>query len=572
MRLSAVNGFNGIDQRGEFSNKIGTASNMMNFRVTDSGSLVKREGCKWIWNAPGKIQAIWHGRLSESEMVVVVSDGKVYMLTAGDSPATSIYLGDVGLGKCVIFEFGGMLYIKTSTTYHKITGGRLTDVEGYIPLVAFNCHPDGEGEIFEQINLICEKRRQLFSGNAVSLLYNLAENDILEVVSVKIDGAKCEIPFSVDNERGELSFKTAPPSGLNNVEIIYKKSNHADFRDRILECGKVMRFGGNSDGRIFLWGNEKYPNHRFHSDLADGVPSAEYFPVNAFTIIGNSKINCIVQQYDKQLIFTENQAYYSYCELKNDSLGNTYSSFPVFSLNNGKGCIFEAEGCVIDNRPVTLCNDGLNMWESTSIANEKNAVCFSAPIYDSIRSIIDGIKTDIRLFDFQANREMYLISDGIAYIYNYGNGTWYCYDDFKVDCYSANGKTLYFSRGDVLFSFGNDDSCDLERVAFWESNFIQGGHTAGNCDVVKFEADLHVFGPDRIRFEFKRSGTDVLSIRELNFPEETDKYMRIFMRPALKRAMPFRIIFTDNGPGKCVLHGFSIKTRNKERSYRDGIL
>ncbi len=572
MRLSAISGFNGIDQRAEFSNKLGTASDMMNFRVTDSGSLVRREGISWLWNAPKKIDGIWSGNLGGTETVLVVSDCRIYKLTPNTIPATAMALGTVGEGKCVMFEFGGLLYIKTATSYHKYDGMVFSEVEGYMPLVALSCSPDGKGEIFEQINLICEKRRQLFSGDGSGLLYVLAENDIAEILSVKIDGKDCEIDYYVIKDKGQISFKTAPPEGINNVEIIYRKDNDADFMERIFGCSKIMRFGGNSDGRIFLWGNDKYPNYRFHSDLANGIPSAEYFPVNGFTIIGNNRINCIVQQYDKQLIFTENQAYYSYCELKTDTLGNTYSSFPVFSLNNSKGCIFETDGCVIDNRPVTLCADGLNLWESTSVINEKNAVCFSAPIHNSMRVILDGDKSKMKLFDFQGNREMYFIYDRVAYIYNYGNGTWYSYDDFAVDCFSTNGKLLYFSRGDVMYLFGNDNLCDLERVAYWESSYIHGGHNTGNCDLVKFEADVHICGPDRIMLEFAKSGTDVLCTRELYFPDIADKFTRISLRPVLKRAMPFKIIFTDNGPGKCILHGFSIKTRNRERSCRDGIL
>lgn len=101
---------------------------------------------------------------------------------------------------------------------------------------------------------------------------------------------------------------------------------------------------------------------------------------------------------------------------------------------------------------------------------------------------------------------------------------------------------------------------------------MDGGHSSGVCDLVGFEADMHIKGLECIRFAFKRSGEQYLSQRELEYPEGTDKYMRISIRPFLKRAVPFKITFTDNGPGKCVLHGITFKTRNKERSHRHGLL
>ena len=570
MRLS-VNGFGGIDQRLEFDKKVGLASDMMNFRVTDSGSLVKRNGVAWLWNAPEKVDCIWSGNIGNQEMVIVASGGQLFRIWPNRAPAQGMLLGNIGAGKCLMFEFNGLLYIMTETTYHKYDGDMLRHVNGYIPLVALSCNPDGKGVVFEQLNLITDRRRQQFSSDGTSTTYLLAEREISGVFSIKINGENAN-GYSVDNEKGQVKFNAPPPLGTNNIEIIYTKNNDESFKQRILGCTKMMIFGGNSDGRLFLWGNKNFPNYRFHSDLANGIPSAEYFPVNAFTMIGNSKINCIVQQYDKQLIFTDNQAFYSYCELREDSLGNTYSSFPVFSLNNGKGCIIETNGCIIDNRPITLCNDGLNMWESTSVVNEKNAVCISGPIQKAIREIIGRDITNIRLFDFQAYREMFFICDDVAYIYNYGNGTWYRYGDFQVDCFSVYGRLLYFSRNDVMYLFGNDYQQDLENVAFWEGIYLDGGQDFGRFDLVKFEVDLYIKGNENLRLEFQKSGFLTLSTRELHFDEGDGKLLRISMRPHLKRAMPFKIIFTDNGPGECILHGFSLKTRNKERSLRDGIL
>ncbi|MBO7157079.1 MAG: hypothetical protein J6W31_00590, partial [Clostridia bacterium] len=86
-----------------------------------------------------------------------------------------------------------------------------------------------------------------------------------------------------------------------------------------------------------------------------GQPSAEYFPENNYTVIGSYPITDIISQYDRQLIFTKERAYYSYCQLRTDVEGHLYSSFPVFNLNGEKGSLLPFGGCIMNNEPVTVC-------------------------------------------------------------------------------------------------------------------------------------------------------------------------------------------------------------------------
>ncbi len=569
MSIATQKGFLGIDQRNDFGNNLGVASEMQNFRITESGSMVRRQGINRVCFMDKDIDGIWAGTVGTAERLLFACGGKLYraLPRVADSPIE--YIGDIGTGDCRMFEFNGLLYIKCADYYGKYDGSTLTEVEGYIPLIAISCAPDGSGQVYEQINLLTPKRRQWFSGNGSALLYTLAESNVKAVLSITVDGVPYDDKWNL-NAGGTVSFASAPAKGLNNVEIIYRVEEDEESRSRITNCRNMMLFGGNSDGRIFLWGNDEYPNHRFYSDLADGVPSAEYFPVNCFTIIGNSKINSIIQQYDRQLIFCEDEAYYSYCQLTDDSLGNKYASFPVFNLNSGKGCIFETKGCVMDNKPVTLCRDGLNCWESTSVENERNAVCFSMPIYKYMEDIISN-GDNLTLFDFQANREIYLIYGERAFVYNYGAGAWYIFDNFAGKHHAVYGRYLYFARGGELCVYSNDMDCDLEGTCIWKSAFIGLG-SKGNSHLIRFFADMHVKGASNIRFDFEKSGEAQHQTQELVFEEDTDKFLRVSSRPRVKRGLPFRVIFTDMGPGVTTLHGIMLKTRETERSNRNGIL
>lgn len=571
MRITSQNGFGGINENITMQDKPNTASQMTNFKISADGSMTKRRGITQVATTYGQyIDNVWSGSIGNAEAVIFAAGGKLYSVTAHASSGAQKIIGTIESGACLMFGFNGALYIKTASKYYKYDGEAINEVEGYIPCVAISCTPSGEGVLLDQINLICNKRRQLFSGDGSSVLYQLAETDIDAVISVKIDGEDYAKRYSVDTAKGQISFEAGPASGLNNIEIIYSKAISESDRKRFWGCTRVMLFGGNSDGRAFFWGNPDYPNYRFHTDLADGIPSVEYFPVNAFTVIGNRKITCITQQYNKQLIFTENEAFFSYCELKDDGLGNTFSSFPVYSLNGCKGCLVETDGCIIDNRPVTLCDDGLNMWESTSVENEKNAICFSGPIKKSLDSIV-GLPSKKYLFDFQANREFYFVWNDLALVYNYDNGIWYRYDGFMGEHYSVIGKTLYFSNNDKLYAFGYDIGRYNTDECSWVSNPITAGQADGLSDITEFEADMYIQGPIKIRFDLTKDNVIEHKMRTFEFTEKHDRHVRLTFRPALKRAMPFTITIYTFGSGECIIRRIMIKTREKERSRRDGL-
>lgn len=571
MKLTANNGFSGIDERVGIQSSVSAASLSDNFYITPDGSLTKRAGERVLQHFAGEISGIWNGDIAGESMLIVASGGDIYRVHPTIANEIPQVIGCVGMGRCIMFEFNGWLYIKTPVSYHKYDGNTLTLVEGYIPTVAINCTHDGGGELYEQINLISDFRKVLISPDGINTLYKLIESDVEEVVSVLHNGRSMQGGYYFDVEKSEISFVAVPPEGVNTIEIVYRKTNSESDKKRILNCNRMMLFGGNSDGRAFFWGNPDLPNYRFHSDLANGVPSVEYFPVNAYTVIGRSAINCIVQQYDRQLIFTKDEAFYSYSELRTDTLGNTYSSFPVFGLNGSKGCLFETDGCVIDNRPVTLCNDGINLWESTSVLNEKNAVCISDPIRKSLSQEMSEPLDSPKIFDFQANRELYFINGGNAYIYNYGNGTWYRYTEFPCDCFAINGDTLYLARNNILYIFNmSNESLPLQEC-IWKSAPMTAGNVNALCDITSFCADVYVKGAVTLKFSFVSANLE-RTVRFISFTKDDDRYCRVTFRPAIKRTMPFSLEFSVYGDGDCQLHGISIETRKKERSRRFGIL
>lgn len=569
MSFVTCSGFEGLDERVTLQSGIGSSRSMRNYRLNAESALEKRPNRTLVLDAPAKIEGIWKGVIGGSEQTLISAGGTLFSFDRDNASLATI--GAIGSGSCDFFMFGGALYILNGTKYCKYDGSSVCEVAGYVPCVAVSCAPGGEGTPYEPLNALNPARRQLFNGSGTDTVYKLAETDLDSVSYVKIDGTE-EHHYVADLTAGEIRFTDPPASGLDNVEVCYVKNDNG--RSRITKCRKAMQFGGNSDGRIFLWGNPDSPDCRFYSDIADGVPSAEYFPVNNFTVIGDSEITCIVQQYDRQLIFTRERAYYSYCELKEDAGGRIRSSFPVFSLNGGKGCLISTGGCVIDNRPVTFCGDGLNVWESTGVENEKNAVCVSGALCETMRYAVQALESGTvpKLFDHQYRRELYFILGPAAYVYNYGTKRWYLLDGFGCDEYFVYGSAIFFSKGTKLYVYSDDEGfSDSGFSCVWQSADTLLGQAAGRFDVVNCEADVFVTGPMDLKLEFVQQNGKGGAAREYAFAFGDEGHKRISVRPAIKRALPAYVKITASGAGGIKIYGMTVKTRKRERSDRNGI-
>ena len=373
--------FRGLDERVRFSDNLSTAQELTNYCVTESRTIRKRPGQRMVLTTNVPIDGMWSGYLGTEHHFLYAAGGVLYR--AGADFASKQIIGSIGSGRCTFFEFNKQVYIKTPTRYSKYDGSEVHEVAGYIPLVIVGSTPAGAGEPFEDVNLLTTSRRAQFVTTATDKVYHLPEKGLDGITNILLDGQYGVVTLaSSDKENGTVTF-TNPLGEGHILEIMYRAGE--DKRDTILQATGVMLFGGSTDGHVFLWGNPDHPNVRYHSELADGQPSAEYFPENNYTVIGDSEITDIISQYDRQLIFTKDRAFYSYCELQTDALGNTYASFPVYNLNGEKGSLLRNVGCIMENDPVTLCADGLNRWTSTTVENERNAKCFSEPVEETRR-------------------------------------------------------------------------------------------------------------------------------------------------------------------------------------------
>jgi len=469
-RYLKINNFGGLDERNVFSDSPALSPDMNNFKVCENGALKKRPGSrKSNCGFNGSVYRMWRGYISGVLTFIVCAGQRIYKYNFDTESFDTI---SITAGGCHhIFNFGNAVYFLCDVGMCKYENGVFDLLEPYIPLVAVSTLPDGGGTLYEKANMLTAKKRQQFSSDGTSRTYTLAEKNIDTVVWVKVNGEEYE-NWEANTEAGTVSFSSVeiPPAGTNNVEICWEKGR-ADKQRLIVDCTGSMNFGGNTDTRVFLYGNPNYPNYRFYSELADGLPSAEYFPETNYTVIGFSDITDMVQQYDRQLIFTQDRAYYSYCELRADALGNYYSSFPVYNLNFEKGNLLKRSNAVIDNTPVTLSDDGLNRWVSTTIQDERNAECFSKPICETVKRIIkNGYADKCCIYDRQTENELYFSTPYGLFIYNYSTRIWYKYDAINaVQFCEIPGKLYWLNENGELYYFSDELDNDQNGVinAYW---------------------------------------------------------------------------------------------------------
>jgi GH25 family lysozyme M1 (1,4-beta-N-acetylmuramidase) len=386
-----------------------------------------------------------------------------------------------------MFQFGDTLYILTGTEYLKYDGTTCSTVTGYVPLLAIGVPPlggtgtvvgDGQGRIFEQLNVLTGSKHETFSPNGTSADFFILEQNVTSIDYVKKNGILLTLTtdYTVDLTLGKVHFVVIPVTGNpSNIDIGWTKG--AGQRTLITNCRFEMDYSGQTDSRVFLWGNTALKNRRFWSGLANGVPTAEYFEANSYDDLGTGEfaISDIVKQLDRQKIFFElgGGTMYSYYAATTDVIGNTLVTFPVFELNENIGNQAFGQVQIIDDKPFTL-NKGIYSWLPTTVRDQTNASLISQRVQSSLNEV------DLSLgitYNWQEQKEYWLNIGNIVWIYNYVNDTWYKYDDISASCFLVINELMYFgSEGSIQkFTEGNRGDNGQPINVYWEMGFYDFG-------------------------------------------------------------------------------------------------
>ena len=489
-----------IANTGDTQLQLGESGNMDNFYITNDLKLRKMYGYRTFWDFEHPIRATYPANLGGIEYLLVATNNKLYYFLKDQiedyenwESVTPVEIGSIGTATDVsFFTFDKKVYI-LSGKYQSWDGTTLEEVEGYTPLVFINTPPAGGGLIYDEINMLSPKKHQTFNGDGTSTVYHLAQNyftsdvDLTSVDKVIVGTTELATSdYTVDTHNGTVTFNTAPPQGMDNVDIYWTLDDGDRSIIEGMKYGTV--FGGDVDTRVFLYGNHNCPNRTYFSGIeATKGPSVEYFPATAHVDIGpsNFELTDLTRQYDR-LLATTNRPEAYYLTISTEQLNVTLTdnstvqryvpAVSTYPLNEIHGNMAPGQGQLIDNYPVTIDKTGLTLWKATNVRDEKNMEDISQRIKSDLN---DMNMRAITTLDFQPENQLWFGYDNRIYIYNYYNKTFSrirIADSFT--CYSNLGNSVYMGLEDGrIVKWGEEFQTfdNTHIIAHWEMNFSDFG-------------------------------------------------------------------------------------------------
>lgn len=463
--------FSGLNEcpSGDAGLKWGEGARVVNFRVTPEGNLQVRPGTKTLWRFQGPVEGIWEGAVGGQTVRLAAAEEKLWKLGA---PGEAVALGRIGPGRCCFFGFGGKVYLLTGRRYLVWTGhGQVTDVAGYRPVVAVAVPPGGGGTLLEPVNKLTGARRAFFSPDGSGKSYRLPEKDVTAVDYVLRRDTGEQVYYTADRKQGVVTLSKTLPQGVDTLEIGWTKG--AGERDAVVKMARAELFSGQTDNRVFLYGNGT--NQALYSGVDyDARPNAEYFPDLNVLDAGsaNSPITGVIRHFSRLLVFKPDGAYCAQSGAATDENGAALPAFFVTPIQREMGCDGLGQVTLVDNDPRTLWAGGVYQWRSSSgylTLDERVAKRISQRCEESLGEME---LSQAVVFDDQRRREWYVCAGGAALVHSYAADAWYRYESFPARCFGVLGGELYYGTEDgrlrrVSRDYRNDDGEAIDAV--WRS-------------------------------------------------------------------------------------------------------
>lgn len=513
-KLFTVDKFLGINRSGdgETELKMGEASNMVNFLISDAFNLTLRPGIRRVdftqERTPAPILASWAGHAGEPEYFVVCdfAEGtdRLFLYTRKETGEHELFLrqeGALGLtsaegAKVKIFAFAGKLYVMSAAKTVAFENGSFKEQVPYVPLVLIAASPDGGGTTLENLNLLTSKRRMEFNGDGESTEYHFPK-EARSVVSVTVDnvGLVVSDAGTFDAVRNVFTFVTAPAKGVGNVAFTYD-TNPAlaeENRMRIVNCPLAEAYNGSTDTRLFVAGDGS--NICYYSGVTQaGEATAMYFPaMNEVAVdMSDSPVTGLVRHYSKLLVFKPDGTYTISYEPVTLADGSTVAGFYLRSANREFGNDVPGQVQTVNNYPRTITKDGIYEWRITSSYYKDER--YAQRISDKVDSLLrDADISRIVTCDDNYRKTYYVFlndSQGTILVNRYDlnrDGIWCVYRSNLCQ----NVRNAMMHEGDMLFVTDTDaflfdeaQTRDAALVsgekpqpikALWESGFMSFG-------------------------------------------------------------------------------------------------
>ena len=245
----------------------------------------------------------------------------------------------------------------------------------YVPTTIIGRAPTGGGTVFENVNLISNKRKNKFLTTSAKE-YQLDSTNIESVDEVKLNGAvKAQTTdYTVDLAAGKVTFTAAMPSppvaGQDNLEITFTKTVEG-YQDKVLGCNISTLFGMGTNDRVFITGNAK----EWATDRYCEREKPEYFPDLNYSKVGaqGTRIMGYLKLGEYLAVIKEDNQQDSTIFLRWGRINETtgLQEFPLKQGVNGIGAVSPGSLRNLKDEPLFLARTGIYGISTNAITFER---------------------------------------------------------------------------------------------------------------------------------------------------------------------------------------------------------
>ena len=474
----------------------------------------KRAGWRTLHQSEGAVNGLFYAVINDVARFIAHIGTKLYLWT--DDTLTEI-AGTMADAKSSAFAHGGKLYLLDGAKYQVLTDvdGVLTltsvaDGECFVPTTVIGAKPDGSGTAFEAVNLLTPKRINSFAGDGETKEYHLDATELDETpITATVEGEeKTEVNgFSVDREKGVVTFDTAPPvyaggSGIDNVVIHFSKTVEG-YADKINKCSFFAHYGYNNDNRLFFSGNPDSKN----TDWQSGLDDPTYFPDTGYTNVGtdNTAIMGYLKQYENLLVIKEDNEQDAEIFLRTAGLdANNTVYFPLAQGVKGVGAISRHAFATLRDDPLFLTREGVYSVVSSTVTQQR-ATQNRSYFVDARLRTEQGLKDAVSvvwndLYVLCVNGHCYVADSrqkstvGESFGYE-----WYLWNNIPARVFLEHDGALYFGTADGRICKFNTDVATMARY-----------NDDGQPIVARWSTKADDFGSFMVRKTMTKRGSGVM--------------------------------------------------------------
>jgi uncharacterized protein YbcI len=532
-KIFTVDRFLGLNESADSATelKLGEASKIENFNITDDYNLKTRSGVAKIFDDCTKIKAIWEGFVEQYHLrlIVYVNEKNTmklhYTLLNNATPefpkdgfdAENMDL-DLNVDEDVsIFSFGDKVYIKGTMIgtgegvsgipsfyavyYHPGEDPVNTLVHGqgpYIPLYLSTADPvSGKGKEVERLNIFPTydpfKRTQYFaakiqySGDGTTNVYKLPKG-VIYCKSVSVDN-KPVGQYEFDINAGTVNIGTTPAKGVNNVEITV-----GFYTDELVKAAKTLckmkhseSYNGATDNRMFFYGDGS--NIAYYTG-APAFGSGLYIPAGNEVAVdaSTSMITGLRRQGSRLMAFKPDGTFsidYTTVTLAD---GSVTAGFYVYPVHRGIGNDMDNQVQTVGNYARTLSSGGLYEWRYAASyhQDERYAKMISQKV---AKTLSKADVTKIVTCDDNSTQTYYMFlndEEGTVLVNRYNIDVWTTYkaEIFKYIKHAVFGQSgVTFATDKEVLRFDPDSNFDapysgdkMQKIqSVWESGYMSFG-------------------------------------------------------------------------------------------------